>query len=154
MFRFLRPARYGQRRKFETGMAATLSKLEGEPILIVTHEGFLTLEISEEVTVQVVQAMEEADARLYGIIDLRHATTDLPELLRILVQQSKGARGTMSHEETYVVLVGEHFFIRMFHRLIHERQFGGITLSVYVTMDEALRAVRERIAVEAAETAL
>ena len=135
-------------------MAATLRKLDDEPILIVTHEGFLTLEVSEAVTAQVVQAMEAADTRLYGIIDLRNATTDLREVLRIVSQQSRGARGTMTHEETYVVLVGEHFFLRMFHRLLRERQLGGVTLSVYVTMDEALRAVRQRIRVDAAEAAL
>jgi hypothetical protein len=132
-------------------MAATLQKLEGEPILVVTHEGFLSLQSAEAVTAQVVEVLEAADTRLYGIIDLRNATSDLPEVLRILVQQTKGARGTLTDQEVYVVLVGEHLFIRIFHKLIRERQLGGITLSVYVSMDEALRAVRQRIRVDATQ---
>jgi hypothetical protein len=131
-------------------MTATLNKLEGEPILIVTHEGFLTAENSVEVTERVVHVMEEVGTQLYGIIDLRKATCDLPELFRILAYQSKGARGTLTHEETYVVLVGEHLFIRLFHKLFRERAFGGVVLSVYMSMDEALRATRQRIAADAA----
>ncbi len=132
-------------------MTATLKKLDDEPILIVTHAGYLTLESAEAVTAQVVQAMQEAGTRLYGIIDLRNATSDLPQVLRIVAQQSRGARATMTHEDTYVVLVGESLFIRIFHKLIRERQLGGVTLSVYISMDEALRMVRQRIRVDAAE---
>ena len=126
-------------------MGATLQKLDGEPILIVTHEGYLSLKSAEEVTAQVVQAMDEAKVPLYGIIDLRSATSDFGEVLRILVYQSTGARGTLSNRESYVVLVGSHFLIRLFQTLMHERKLGGVTLSVYYTMDDALRAVRLRI---------
>jgi hypothetical protein len=130
-------------------MGATLQKLDGEPILIVTHEGYLSLKSTEEVTTRVLQAMDEAKVPLYGIIDLRSATSDFPEFLRILAYQSTGARGTLSNRESYVVLVGEHVLLRLFHTLMRERKFGGVTLSVYYTMDEALRAVRLRIKLDA-----
>ena len=130
-------------------MTATLQKLDDEPILIVTHEGYLSLKSAEAVTAQVVQVLDAAETPLYGIIDLRKATSDFPEVMRILVHQSKGARGTLSNRDSYVVLVGEHVLIRLFHRLISERKLGGVTLSVFYTMDEALRAVRLRIEADA-----
>ena len=126
-------------------MAATLQKLDDEPILIVTHEGYLSLKSSEEVTAQVVQALDASPVPLYGIIDLRSATTDFAEFMRILVHQSSGAHGTVSNRESYVVLVGEHVLIRLFQSLMRERKLGGVTLSVYYTMDDALRAMRQRI---------
>ena len=130
-------------------MGATLQKLDDEPILIVTHEGYLSLKGVEEVTAQVVQAMDESKTPLYGIIDLRNATTDFAEFMRILVHQSSGARGTLSNRESYVVLVGAHVLIRLFHTLMRERKLGGVTLSVYYTMEDALRAVRLRIKADA-----
>jgi hypothetical protein len=126
-------------------MAATLQKLDDEPILIVTHEGYLSLKDSEDVTAQVVQVMDASPDPLYGIIDLRNATTDFAEFMRILTHQSMGARGTLSNRESYVVLVGSHVLIRLFHNLMRERKLGGVTLSVYYSMDEALAAVRQRI---------
>ena len=129
-------------------MGASLQKLDGEPILIVTHEGYLSLKVAVDVTEQVVEMMDELPVPLYGIIDLRNATTDFAELLRILAQQSAGMRGTLSNRENYVVLVGSNVLIRLFHSLMRELKFGGVTLSVYYTMDEALRAVRSRIEID------
>src|SRR4051794_1354790 len=130
-------------------MTATLQLLDNEPILIVTHEGYLSLRDTEDVTAQVVQALDVSKVPLYGIIDLRKASTDFAEFMRILVYQSTGARGTLSNRESYVVLVGTNVFIRLFHNLMRERKLGGVTLSVYYTMDEALRAVRLRIQADA-----
>jgi hypothetical protein len=130
-------------------MTATLQKLDDEPILIVTHEGYLSLKSAEEVTAQVVQALSQSTVPLYGIIDLRSASTDFAEFMRILVHESSGARGTVSNRESYVVLVGEHVLIRLFQSLMRERKLGGVTLSVYFTMDDALRAVRQRIKADA-----
>ena len=134
-------------------MGATLRKLDDEPILIVAHEGTLTLEGVEDVTARVVEAMQEAGTPLYGIIDLRNATTDLAEALRIVAHQSTGAMGTLSNRDSYVVLVGSHVLIRLFQKLMRERKFGGVTLSVYNRMDEALAAVRERIGRDAQQSA-
>ncbi len=126
-------------------MTATLQKLDDEPILIVTYEGFLSLQTVEDANIKIVRAMQESPVTLYGIIDLRHATTRLPEVLRILAHQSLGKMGTLSDSDSYVVLVGTSFFIRLFQKLMHERTFGGVTLAVYNTMDDALHAVRQRI---------
>jgi hypothetical protein len=130
-------------------MGATLQKLDGEPILLVTHEGYLTLKITEAVTAQVIQALDASETPLYGIIDLRHATTDFPEFLRIVAHQSIGTRGTLSNRESYVVLVGSHILIRLFRTLMGERKLGGVTIAIYTTMDDALRAVRLRIKADA-----
>ncbi|MEO8394581.1 MAG: hypothetical protein ABI700_16420 [Chloroflexota bacterium] len=130
-------------------MTATLQKLDNEPILIVTHEGYLSLKDTEEVTARVIQAMDAAETPLYGIIDLRSATSDFSEFMRILVYQSTGARGTLANRESYVVLVGTNVLIRLFHNLMRERKLGGVTVSVYYNMDEALRAVRLRIEADA-----
>jgi len=95
-------------------MGATLRKLDDAPILIVTHEGFLDLKASEEVTVKVAQVLQESHVPLYGIIDLRDATTDFSEMLRILYHQTLGSAGTISAEKDRVVLVGSHPLIRVF----------------------------------------
>ncbi|HVU10976.1 MAG TPA: hypothetical protein VHD90_06845 [Phototrophicaceae bacterium] len=134
-------------------MTATLHILDGEPILIVTYEGYVTLQITEEVTAQVVEIMDATPDMIYGIIDVTRATTDLAELLRIIAHQSTGARGTLVHHESYVVLVGTHVLLRLFQKLMRERKFGGVTLSIYYTLDEALSVVRRRIQTDKQQTA-
>lgn|GEM_PF-1693512 len=132
-------------------MGATLRKLDDAPILIVIHEGFLDLKSSEEVTVKVAQVLRESDVPLYGIIDLRAATTDLSEMLKILYQQTLGSAGTLSVEKDRVVLVGSHPLIRVFRKLFHLDQFGGRIIPIFSSLDEALMAVRARIQAEAAQ---
>src|SRR5436305_13988616 len=66
--------------KWLAWMSVTLRRLDDEPILIVTYEGFLDLHTAEAVTLQVAQVLIESDMPLYGIIDLRAATTSMGEL--------------------------------------------------------------------------
>lgn len=126
-------------------MSATIQRLDDEPIIIVTHEGHLTLEISESVTAQVAEILENSDVPLYGIIDVRDVTSSFSEILDILIQQSRRTPGTLPTQQGRVVLVGSHVLIRLFQKLLRERRFGGVILSVYYSMDEALAAVRARI---------
>lgn len=126
-------------------MAATLRKLEDAPILIVTHEGFLDLQAAEAATVQVAEALAQAEEPLYGIIDLRAATTSFPEVLRILHHQSQGRLGTLSTDRGRIVLVGSHPLIRIFRKLFRLDEFGGLVLPIFSSLDEALVALRAKI---------
>ncbi len=130
-------------------MSATLRKLEGEPILIVTHQGFLDIKAVEAVTVEIAQALAESDVPLYGIIDLRTVTTNMGELMRILVHQATGTRGTVSDRQGNVVLVGSHPLIRIFRRLLQRETFGGLLIPIFSTLEEALTFTRKRIRKEA-----
>jgi hypothetical protein len=131
-------------------MSATLRKLDNEPILIVTHEGFLDLEAAVAATVQVAAALAASDEPLYGIIDLRMATTDMRQMLLILYHQTRGSLGTLSAQRNTVVFVGAHPLIRLFRQLFHRDQFGGQIIPIYSTLDDALAAQRARIREDAA----
>lgn len=126
-------------------MSATLRKLDGEPILIVTYEGFLDLQTVEAATIQVAQALNASDVPLYGIIDLRRATSDMRQLMLILYHQTRGGLGTLAGHPGQVVIVGVHPLIRLFRRLFHRDQFGGHIVPIYTTLDDALAAQRARI---------
>ena len=126
-------------------MAATLRKLEDAPILIVTHEGYLDVRAVETVTVQVAEVLAESEEPLYGIIDLRAATTSFPEVLRILHHQSQGRLGTLSTDRGRIVLVGSNPLIRIFRKLFRLEEFGGLVLPIFSSLDEALVALRAKI---------
>jgi hypothetical protein len=131
-------------------MSATLRKLDDEPILIVTYEGFLDLPMVEKTTEQVEQVLAAWDSPLYGIIDLRRATSDMRQLMLILYHQARGGRGTLASHSGQVVIVGAHPLIRLFRQLFHRDQFGGQIIPIYSTLDDALAAQRARIREDAA----
>ena len=130
-------------------MGAILRKLDDVPILIVTYEGVLDLKVVEDVAPQVAQVLTESSVTIYGIIDLRAATLEFSEMFRILYHQSRGEIGTLSSEGDRVVIVGSHPLIRIFRKLFRLEEFGGRIIPIFSDMDDALAAVRARIASDA-----
>jgi hypothetical protein len=129
-------------------MGATLRKLDDAPILIVTYEGILDLKTVEEVAPQIAQVLRESPVPIYGIVDLRTASLEFPDLFRILYHQSRSVQGTLSSEGDHVVLVGSHPLIRIFRKLFRLEEFGGRVIPIFSDMDDALAAVRARIAAD------
>ncbi len=72
-------------------MTATLTKLDDEPILIVTHEGFLTVENSFEVTARVVNVLTPV------LVDEMYAASALPH------RQPSTASATRTMEDRRVI---------------------------------------------------
>lgn len=130
-------------------MGATLRKLDDAPILIVTHEGYVSLSSVEAVTLRIAEVLAASDVPIYGIIDTRGAYTDLSELLRILYHQTKDSPGTIAEGKDRVVLVGTHPLLRVFRKLFHLDQFGGRIIPIFTSMEDALIAVHARVEADA-----
>lgn len=130
-------------------MGATLRKLDDAPILIVTHEGYMSLSSVEAATQAVAEVLAASDVPIYGIIDTRAAYTDLSELLRILYHQTKDSPGTIAEGRDRIVLVGTHPLLRVFRKLFHLDQFGGRIIPIFTSLEDALIAVHARIAADA-----
>lgn len=130
-------------------MGATLRKLDDAPILIVTYEGVLDLKTVEIIAPQIAQVLRDSPVPIYGIVDLRTASMEFSEMFRILYHQSRSELGTLSSEGDRVVLVGSHPLIRIFRKLFRLEEFGGRIIPIFSDMDDALAAVRSRIAAEA-----
>lgn len=126
-------------------MAATVRQLENEPILIVIHEGFLDVPAAAAVTAQVARILEASSVPLYGIIDLRAATTDMPTLLHLLAYERRGARGMISYDPERIVLVGGHPLLRIYRRLLQREPLVGRYIPIYSTLEDAIAAQRARI---------
>lgn len=130
-------------------MGATLQKLDDAPILIVTYEGVLDLKVVEAVAPQIAQVLRDSPVTIYGVVDLRGASFEFTEMIRILYHQSRSVQGTLSGEGDRVVLVGSHPLIRIFRKLFRLEEFGGRIIPIFSDMDDALAAVRAQIVAEA-----
>lgn len=130
-------------------MGATIRKFDDAPILLVTYEGVLDLKAVEEIAPQIAQVLRESPVTIYGIVDVRAATIEFSEMIRILYHQSRSEVGTLSSEGDHVVLVGSHPLIRIFRKLFRLEEFGGRIIPIFSDIDDALAAVRTRIATEA-----
>ena len=130
-------------------MTVSIHRFEDEPILLVTYEGLLDVKLVEIATTQIDHVLEESDVPLYGIIDLRGATSSMGELMRLLARQSRGAGGARSSDCSRVVLVGAHPLIRIYRRLFQHEPFGGLFIPVFSTLDDAIAAQRARIRADA-----
>jgi hypothetical protein len=130
-------------------MGTTIRKFDDEPILLVTYDGVLDMQIIEEAAPKIAQVLRESPVPIYGIIDLRTSSFVFSEMIRILHHQSRGEPGTLSGEGDRVVLVGSHPLIRIFRKLFRLEEFGGRIIPIFSDMDDALVAVRGRIAAAA-----
>ena len=103
----------------------------------------------EIIAPQIAQVLRDSPVPIYGIVDLRTASMEFSEMFRILYHQSRSELGTLSSEGDRVVLVGSHPLIRIFRKLFRLEEFGGRIIPIFSDMDDALAAVRSRIAAEA-----
>ncbi len=126
-------------------MAVILHQLDDAPILIVRYQGFIDLKTVETATAQVAQVLRDSPVPLYGVIDLTLATTDIPNLLRILYHQSRGDLGSISEGGSRVVMVGTHPLIRIFRKMFRLEEFGGRIVPIFTSTETALAALRARI---------
>jgi len=65
------------------------------------------------------------------------------EYQMFLRAQSTGMRGSITDPDTFTILVGDHTALPRLAEQFEDRHYGGVSVGIYPTMDEALYHARE-----------
>src|SRR5687767_5402805 len=95
-------------------------RLPGEPIIITTYRGFVTVEDVRQSTRATVRLAAKIQGHVYAIRDVRNSTSSFTEVLNIVREQAVKDDGTITDPNLSVVLVGTSAMAKLFIDAIHQ----------------------------------
>lgn len=121
----------------------SIVQLPGEPILITTYEGKVTVETIKEGAQEAAKLMENIEGKIYRIIDVTAIEpAAFADVIKLLESQSQGSAGTSTDPRlSAIVLVGTDRMVRLFADIMRQRT-GGKQLPIYTSLEDGIAAVR------------
>ncbi|MEO1290651.1 MAG: hypothetical protein AAFV93_23155 [Chloroflexota bacterium] len=116
-----------------------------EPIVLFTYEGQLTVDMFKQIIADNARYIEEIGEPIYILCDVRRLETSFIDMLHIMQEANKEAKGNASDENIkMLVFVGSNVFAQMYRNTMQKRgtSFG---MTMFEDMELALEAVRTQI---------
>jgi hypothetical protein len=123
------------------------------PALIFTYSGAITLQDMMESYHQSLGLLTPDDHLIYRIVHVDNLESNFAEILKI-VQTSASAStaptpSTGTDRQMPQIVVGHDKWTKLYLQMMNQRQFGGISIPCFVTIDQALNYVRDQLQSEA-----
>jgi hypothetical protein len=126
-------------------MGVTVELLPGEPILIATIKGEMTVEKAQEVFRRSLELIADIEGPIYRITDVSQATSSFGDMINVLNASGKGREGSTSDPRIRVILVGTSTWVRFFRDAMATAHQGGRSVPVFDNLDDALLAARHEL---------
>lgn len=126
-------------------MPATVERLEGEPIVVATLTGHLTIADVLTVYQRTSELRQDMPAHIYRVTDVRATEADFAEMMKILKQAAEQSTSSTVDPTVTVVFVGKTGWAKLFIDAMRQQQRGGVQIPVYHKMDDALAYIRNEI---------
>lgn len=129
------------------GNKHTVEQLPGEPIIVVTVDGYLDVDSVRDIYEKVAEFASTIDGAVFRITDVRRQKTTFDEMQKIIAEASKGTAGTTSDPRIKNVFVGLNPHAMLARAKLAE-QSGKISaqMKTFIMMEQALTYVRAEIA--------
>lgn len=124
-------------------MPATVEKLPGQPIAIVTYYGHITVDDARAVFAQVAGLLDRYGAPLYRVtqVDCDSAHASFDEVMMLTTLSGKGIRGSVTDADVLTVVVGEHLLIELYLDAMRQDAFGGVDIPQFTEIADAMNYI-------------
>lgn len=123
-------------------MPVSVERLANEPIVIAKLSGKITKEDIVHMFEASIDLTTDVEGRIYRITNVLDAETNFMEMVSIIREAGSGVRGSTSDPNVRVVFVGRSHWIDFTRQALLQPQFGGVNLSLFTEMNDALDFVR------------
>jgi hypothetical protein len=127
-------------------MPATVEKLPDEPIILVTVKGRFDLRTAKATFRDIAELIEGMKPPVYRITDFQQMQANFPDMLAIMKAVSRGPAGSPTDPRIIGIFVGNHPMLQLAVSMLKQKQFGGLSIPLFKSVDEALSYVRFQIA--------
>ncbi len=121
-------------------MSATVTKIPDEPIIVVTVDGHLDVEIARDVYAQIAALAQQIEGPIFRITDVRKQECSFMEMMAVIKEASQGATGTTSDPRITNIFVGRDKMAMLARDVLKRIDPEGH--GVLETVDDALEYVR------------
>ena len=127
-------------------MSVSVTRLPEEPIIVVRVTEQLNLLSIRTLVRESADLCAGMSSTVYRVIDVFDADASINELARALVEAKGRTRGSVLDSQIVSVLVARPNRMRFIADLLARKEFGGLDMPVYDSLDEALASLRADIA--------
>jgi len=127
-------------------MSVSVTRLPEEPILVARVTDRMNLLSIRTLFQESAALCAGLPCMVYRVIDVLEADASINDLARVLVEAKRGARGSMLDPQIVSVLVARPNRLRFIADLLARKEFGGLDVPVFDSLDEALVYLRANIA--------
>jgi hypothetical protein len=128
-------------------MPYKVEKIPGEPVLVFTLWGtFELLEDQEKISQEISDLIKDIDGSYFMIDDYSGiVNVNFGDMIAVMAEQTKrNLPGSITDPRAKHVLVGSNAMIDFAAKSFNQPQYGGFTLPMYTSLDEALAYVRSQ----------
>jgi hypothetical protein len=123
-------------------MAVHVERLPHQPIIITTYTGHVTVGDVQSAFAQSAALVEPGETHLYRIVHIHDVDVGFADVLHFAQAASSDQPGAAHDHRFSVVIVGHDQWTKLYVQFMGQKQFGGVTLPCFVTLDQALAYVQ------------
>ena len=127
-------------------MPVSVERLPDLPVIIATFSGHIIADDVREVFTRSLTMIKPEDEFLYRISSLEAADSSFVDAFQSVQAGAASQPGTTKDSRFRVILVGRSRWTQMFVQFMAQKQFGGVVIPCFPTMDKALEYVQAEIA--------
>lgn len=127
-------------------MPVTVERLPDLPVIVATFSGHIIADDVREVFTRSLKLITPEDTFLYRISSLEQADSSFVDAFQSVQAGAVEQPGTTKDSRFRVILVGRNRWVQMFVQFMAQKQFGGMTIPCFPTLDKALEYVQTEMA--------
>ncbi|HEC22198.1 MAG TPA: hypothetical protein ENI95_04705 [Chloroflexi bacterium] len=125
-------------------MSFTMQRLPDEPILIVTRFDAVPSDLPDIFRLS-LELKKEIEGTVYRIHDLSRIDLDFSTMVEGMANASAKCEGSMRDSRFRDILVGSHELIQLASAAFQQKQYGGLTIPLFESLEEAVEYARLQI---------
>lgn len=127
-------------------MPASVERRSDLPVIHVRYFDSISLEDVGSVFANSQAQLRSDDGFMYRIIQFDNVESNFAEILHIARYTATNAPNVTSNAQYEVILVGHDRWTKLYIEMMHQKQFGGRAIPCFLTLDQALDYVRNKLA--------
>ena len=127
-------------------MPVTVERLPELPVIVAKFSGHIIADNVREVFTRSLTMIKPEDTFLYRISSLEEADSSFVDAFQSVQAGAASQPGTTKDTRFRVILVGRSRWTQMFVQFMAQKQFGGVVIPCFPTMDKALEYVQTEMA--------
>lgn len=127
-------------------MSVSITRIADEPIMVAQVRDRLDISTVRSLFQETALFLADTPGTAYCVTDLLQADASIGDIARVLVASAKGGPGSMLDERAVYLMVAPRTRVRFIADVLQRKEFGGRTLPVFETVDDALAFARRACA--------
>jgi hypothetical protein len=123
-------------------MPVTITCMPDEPIVIAEFQGRMDLASVRHMFQESARFADTLNRQIYRIVNYLNAEASFRDMASALAEGTKGGSGSPRDPRLLEVMVAGHNRIRFLLDILRRKEYGGIDVPVFDTMDEGFAFAR------------